>query len=163
MAWAFLHRWYMPFVWITFAWLIAVPMAIYFEHGMTMHHGAELGLPYGSAWVRRDDLLAALMPYFLGFGAAVWLINEDGSTRWAAFWATLIALARTVAPFSLAVLSDTSAPGAQHFVDWQTLRYVLWFQDFEMFALGILIWGAFARFVGSHRAEPAPHGSYAEA
>ena len=162
MNWQFLHRWYMPFAWITMSSLIAVPLAIHFEYGMPVHSSSELGLPYGDMWVRRDDLLASLMPYTLNLGAAIWLANADGSTRWAAFWATCVGLARLIAPVSLAIMSQASAPGVQHYVDWGTLRYVLWFQDLEMFAFGILLWMAFGRFVGQSGGVTAS-AQYAEA
>ncbi|HZP57704.1 MAG TPA: hypothetical protein VFC53_09135 [Dehalococcoidia bacterium] len=155
------HRWYMPFLYITLASLVSVPAAIYFEHGMPLHPGTELGLGYGTHWVRRDDLLAALVPYLLNIGAVVWFFSENGSTRWAAFWASLVGFARIVAPVSLALMSDVAAPGARHFVDWGTLRYLLWFQDFEMLVLGVLLWTAFGRFVGS--SEMAGAGAFAEA
>ena len=111
MTWDFLHRWYMPFAWITLSSLVAVPLAVYFELGMARHPGSELGLPYGDAWVARDDLLAALVPYLIGLGAIVWLFNADGSTRWAAFWAVLVAvpLAGNIGAAWLLVEATTAA------------------------------------------------------
>ena len=51
--WEFLHYWYMPFLWIAVSSLIAVPVAVYFQNGMQLHEGSELGLAYGSHWVVR--------------------------------------------------------------------------------------------------------------
>ena len=164
MTWEVLHRWWMPFAWITLCSVAGVPLAIYLEHGMAMHSGSELGLAYGDAWVQRTDLLAALMPYLLNLAAAGWFFSENGSTRWAAFWATLIGLARVIAPVALAMLSDVSlASNTQHYVDWSTVRWVLWFQDFEMLVFGAAIWAVFARFVGAAGGTTAPAAHYAEA
>ena len=92
------------------------------------------------SWVVRDEFLATIVPYVLGLGCAFWLFNADGSTRWAAFWALLVALARIVGPIALASMSDAEIPGGQHYVDWQTLRILVWFQDFQMLALGVMVW-----------------------
>ena len=161
--WTFLHRWYMPFVWITVVWLVGVPLAIQSEMGLDTRTAAELGVAYGDGWVLRDDLLASLIPYLLGLGAAIWLVNPDGSTRWAAFWALGVAAARIAAPVALASMSDITTAGGQHYVDWYTLRYVLWFQDVQMFFLGIMVWGAFSRFVGSGTSTSSQSAYYAEA
>jgi hypothetical protein len=152
----------MPFLWITLCSLAGVPLAIYLEHGMVAHTGTELGLAYGSGWVRRTDLLTAMTPYLLNLAAAGWFFSENGSTRWAAFWATLVAVLRIIAPVSLAVMSSVPV-GTEHFVDWHTLRFVLWFQDVEMLMLGVVVWGAFSRFVGSGSSSSAPSAYYAEA
>jgi len=162
MTWDFLHRWYMPFVWITLSSLIAVPLAVYFELGMQTHPGSDLGLPYGNAWVARDDLLASLVPYLLGLGAAIWLFNADGSTRWAAFWSVAVAIVRIAAPIALATMSDPALASGQHYVDWNTMRVVLWFQDFQMLAFGILLWAVFGHFVGNNGGVPAS-AAHAEA
>lgn len=163
MKWAFLQRWYMPFIWITLSSMIAVPLAAYWQHGMAMHTGEELGLGHGSAWVMRDDFLATILVYVLNLGAAIWFFYGDGSTRWAAFWCTLLAFGRVISPIALASMSDVTVAGTQHYIDWQTLRVVVWFQDAQMFLLGLMLWAAFARFVGETggNAVPAPH--YAEA
>jgi hypothetical protein len=158
MTWDFVHRWYMPFAWITVAWLVGVPLAIHSEMGLEMHTAAELGFAYGDGWVLRDDLLASLIPYLLGLGAAIWFFNPDGSTRWAAFWALGVACARIVAPVALATLSSVTTAGGQNYVDWHTLRYLLWFQDVQMLFLGVMVWGAFSRFVGS--GSGASHSAY---
>jgi hypothetical protein len=161
MTWEFLHRWYMPFVWITLSSLLAVPLAAYFEHGMQLHSGAELGLAYGDSWVVRDDFFAAIVPYLLSFGCVIWLFNADGSTRWAAFWALMASVLRVIGPVTLATMTDASLPGGQHYVDWHTLRILIWFQDFQMFAFGIMLWAVFAHFVG--QSGSVSHASYAEA
>jgi len=159
--WDFVHRWYMPFAWITLSSLVSVPLAIYFEFGMRLRAGAELGLPYGNGWVSRDDVLASIVPYLLSIAAIVWLFDADGSTRWAAFWATLVAVARVGVPVVLATTADVTLANNQHYVDWNAMRVLLWFQDFEMFAFGIIIWAVFARFVGSGGSAPA--AAHAEA
>lgn len=148
MTWDFLHRWYMPFVWLTLASLVSVPVAFYFQGGMSMHGGSELGLAYGSQWALRDDFLATIVVYLLNVGAAIWLFNADGSTRWAAFWATLLGIGKLIMPVALAEMSDVTVAGNQHYVDWGTLRVLVWFQDAQMLVLGLMLWGAFARFVG---------------
>jgi hypothetical protein len=162
MTWEFLHRWYMPFVWITLASIVSVPVAVYFQHGMQMHTGEELGLPYGSSWVLRDDFLASIVVYMLYLGAAIWLFNADGSVRWAGFWATLIGVAHLIVPIALTTMSDVAIGGNTHYVDWNTLRIVIWFQDAQMFVLGIMVWGAFSRFVGEG-GPVASHFAHAEA
>jgi hypothetical protein len=52
--------------------------------------------------------------------------------------------------------------GNRHYVDWETLRIVVWFQDANMFVLGLMLWGVFARFVGESGGAAA-HASYAHA
>ncbi|MEX2246372.1 MAG: hypothetical protein WEC75_06765 [Dehalococcoidia bacterium] len=161
--WEFVHRWYMPFAWITLSWAVGVPVAIYAELGMQTHTGAELGVAYGASWVLRDDLLASMIPYLLNLAAAVWLFSPDGSTRWAAFWALLVGLARITAPVYLASTSDITTLDGRHYVDWSTFRAILWFQDAQMFFLGVMMWGVFARFVGPGQAFQASAHRYAEA
>ena len=51
-----------------------------------MHQGAELNLAYGHSWVLRDEFLATIVVYLLNLGCAIWLLDSDGTTRWAAFW-----------------------------------------------------------------------------
>ncbi len=148
MNWSFVHRWYMPFVWIALSSLISVPVAVYLQLDLTMHSGEELGLAHGSSWVLRDDFLETIVVYLLNLGALIWLFNADGSTRWAAFWASLLGIGRIVAPVALASMSDIELAGNQHYIDWETLRVVLLFQDANMFLLGLILWGAFGRFVG---------------
>jgi hypothetical protein len=163
MKWAFLQRWYMPFAWLTLASMISVPLAVYFQNGMPLRTSEELGLSQGSMWVMRDDFLETIVVYLLNLGVAIWFFYGDGSTRWAAFWCTLLALARVISPIALASMSDVTVGGTAHYIDWQTLRFVVWFQDAQMFLLGVMLWAAFARFVGETggNAVPAPH--YAEA
>jgi zinc transporter ZupT len=163
MNWSFVHRWYMPFIWITLSSLISVPVAVYFQNGLTMHSAQELGLAHGSSWVMRDDFLETIVVYLLNLGALIWLFNADGSTRWAAFWASLAGLARIVAPIALASLSDVQVGGNSHYIDWQTLRIVLWFQDANMFVLGLMLWAGFARFVGETGGAAESSAHYAHA
>jgi hypothetical protein len=162
-SWAFVHRWYMPFLFITLAWLIAVPAAIYFQHGLNQVSGEEIGLAYGDAWIVRDDYLATIVVYLLNLGAAVWFFDQDGSTRWAAFWATLVGLARIIMPIALTASSDVTVAGNQHYIDWGTMRIVLWFLDVQMLAIGIMLWGVFARFVGETGGAVSHSAHYAEA
>lgn len=152
----------MPFLWLTLSSLIAVPAAIYFELGMTMHQGPELNLAYGHSWVLRDEFLASIVVYLLNLGCAAWLLDSDGSTRWAAFWALIAGLGRIAAPVALVTMSDVAMPSGQHYIDWQTLRIVIWFGDFQMFAFGIMLWAVFAHFVGQTNGVPA-HATHAEA
>ena len=153
--WNFIHRWYMPFAWVMGVIVVTVPLAMYFQHDMTMHPGSELGLAYGDSWVVRDEYLATIVPYLLGLGCAYWLFSSDGSTRWAALWALLVAFARIIGPIVLASMSDAEIPGGQHYIDWQTFRILVWFQDFQMLALCVMVWAAFARFVGESGGAPA--------
>lgn len=163
MKWPFLHRWYMPFAWLAASSLISVPLAMYYEQGMVLHRGSAVGLAYGNGWALRSDVLASMIPYLLNLGTVVWLINADGTTRWGAFWATMAALARIIAPFALILSADVSPATGQHYVDWHTLRYLIWFQDLEMFILGGLLWLAFRHFVTQRSSSPAPAMYYAEA
>ena len=162
-SWTFLHRWYMPFAWMTLATVVSVPVAVYFQLGMQTQTADELGLAYGSSWVVRDEFLATIVVYLLGLGSAVWLFDADGSTRWAAFWATLAGIGRVAMPIALAQMSDVTVGEARHYVDWQSLRVLVWFQDVQMFALGIMLWMAFARFVGSSSTAASHSPHYAEA
>jgi len=150
-SWEFLHRWYMPFLWLTISSLVGVPVAVYLQGGMPMHTGSELGLAYGSSWVLRDDFLATIVVYGLNLGAAIWLLNADGSTRWAAFWATLLGITKIVMPIVLSTMADVSLGTDRHYVDWNTLRVVVWFQDAQLFVLGLMLWAVFARFVGAEQ------------
>jgi hypothetical protein len=127
-----------------------------------MQTGEQLGLAHGSSWVMRDDFLETIVVYLLNLGALIWLFNADGSTRWAAFWASLAAIGRIIAPIALASLSDVQVAGNRHYIDWETLRIVVWFQDANMFALGLMLWGVFGRFVGESGGAAAQH-SYAHA
>ncbi len=153
----------MPFLWLAISSVITVPVAIYFQHGMETHGGTELGLAYGNNWVLRDTFLASIVVYLLNLGAGIWLLDSEGSTRWAAFWALLAGIARIAAPVTLVTMSDVTMATGQHYIDWQTLRIVLWFGDFQMFAFGILLWAVFGHFVGQSGGASAPAHSYAEA
>lgn len=162
MTWDFLHKPYMPFLWLTLSSLIAVPAAMYFEAGMTMRDGAELNLAYGQTWVLRDEFLASIVVYLLNLGCALWLFDGDGGARWAAFWALLVAIAKIVAPVFLVTMSDVAMPSGQHYIDWHTLRIVIWFADAQMFLFGIMMWGVFNHFVGQTSSYTA-HAAHAEA
>ena len=158
----YVHKWWLPFAWLTLSSVVGVPLAMYYEHGMPMLNGDALHLAYGSAWVQRTALYAALWPYLLNLFAFGWFFSHDGTTRWAAFWAGLVGCARIAAPVALITMSSVPVGAGQHYVDWHALRFVLWFQDFEMLILGAVVWGAFSRFAGSGTVAGA-HGSYAEA
>lgn len=147
MTWDVLHRWYMPFLWITVSSAIAVPLAAYFEAGMVLRDGTTLGLAYGTGWVLKDEVLASIVPYLLNVGCGIWLFNADGSTRWAAFWCIILGIGKIVAPVALVTMSDVTL-GSQHYLDWYTVRILIWFQDVQFFALGLMVWAVFARFVG---------------
>jgi hypothetical protein len=160
MTWQFLHRWYMPFAWITLSSLISVPLAIYLQGGLTMHPGSELGLAYGSHWVLRDDFLETIVPYVTSLGCAIWLFNGDGSTRWAAAWALAAGIFRLALPIALAGMADATLANGQHYIDWHTLRVVIWFADIQMFVIGIMLWVGFARFVGQSSSAPSRAEAY---
>ena len=162
MTWEFLHRWWMPFLWLALSSVVTVSVAVYLQHGMTMHQGAELNLAYGHSWVLRDEFLASIVVYLLNLGCALWLLDSDGTTRWAAFWALLAAIGRIVAPVALVTLSDVAMPSGQHYIDWHTVRIVLWFGDFQMFAFGIMLWALFSHFQDQTAGVPA-NASHAEA
>jgi hypothetical protein len=162
MTWEFLHRWYMPFAYIAACSIVAVPLSAYAQHGMELHPASELGLAYGQGWVLRDELLAAMIPYLLNLGAGIWLFNADGTTRWAAFWAMSLGIARIITPVWLLNLTDVTI-ATRHYIDWHTVRWVLWFQDIEMFLMGIMVWGVFSRFAGSGEAAGGHAAYYAEA
>ena len=148
MTWEFVHRWQMPFAWLALCSLICVPVAMYLQQDMPMVSGAELGLAYGDSWVLRDDFLATIVVYLLNLGAAIWLFNASGTTRWAAFWCTLMAVGRIALPIALTSLSDITIAGDQRYLDWATMRVVIWTMDVQMFLLAILVWGAFSRMAG---------------
>lgn len=150
-SWDFVHNWYMPFVWLAIASGVSVSVAVYLQQDMQMNAGAELGFAYGNAWVLRDDFLATIVVYGLNLGTIIWLFNPDGSTRWAAFWASLLAIAKIAVPISLSTMADVSVGTDRHYVDWSTLRVVVWFADAQLFVLGLMVWGAFARFVGAEQ------------
>ena len=150
-TWEFLQRWYMPFIWLAISSLVSVPVAIYFQNDMQLHSAADVGLAYGDSWVLRDDFLATIVVYGLNLGAAIWLFTADGSTRWAAFWATLLGLTKVVMPIALSTMADVPIGLDRHYVDWNTLRVVIWFQDAQLFVLGLMMWGLFARFVGAEQ------------
>ncbi len=163
MRWQFLHRWWMPFAVLTTASAVSVPVAMYLQHGMATYDGADLGLAYGNAWVLRDDVLATIVVYALNLMPVIWLFNADGSTRWAAFWASLLGLSKVVGPVALASMSDASVLGGPSYVDWHTLRILIWFQDAQMVVFGIMLWMAFGRFVGDSHSATEHSGHYAEA
>ena len=163
MTWDFLHRWYMPFLWLALSSLISVPAAIYFEMDMPLHNGAALNLAYGHSWVLRDEFLASIVVYLLNLGCAIWLLDSDGSTRWAAFWALLAAIGKIAAPVVLVTMSDVTMPTGQHYIDWHTLRIVIWFADFQMFAFGIMLWTVFNHFESQTSSYVPAQAAHAEA
>jgi hypothetical protein len=150
-SWDFIHNWYMPFVWLAIASAVSVPVAVYLQQDMQMHAGTELGFAYGTSWVLRDDFLATIVVYGLNLGTVIWLFNADGSTRWAAFWASLLAITKIVVPISLSTMADVAVGTDRHYVDWNTLRVVIWFADAQLCVLGLMIWAVFARFVGAEQ------------
>lgn len=141
----------MPFAWLALSSLISVPVAVYLQQDMQLHAAADLGLAFGDGWVLRDDFLATIVVYGLNLGAAIWLFSADGSTRWAAFWATLLGLTKIVMPIALSTMADVSITTDRHYVDWNTLRVLVWFQDAQLFVLGLMLWSVFGRFVGAEQ------------
>jgi hypothetical protein len=155
----------MPFAWLTVSWLVAVPLAIYFQNGMPMRLGTEIGAGYGDDWVLRDHFLETIVAYVLNLGCAIWLLDQDGSTRWAAFWSLLLGIGRIVVPIALVTQADIAIANGQHYIDWHMLRIVVWFADIQMLVLGLMTWIVFARFVGETNgaADHAGHAVHAEA
>lgn len=162
MTWDILHRWWMPFLWLALSSLIAVPVAVYFQNGMELRPGSEIGLAYGESWALRDHVLESIVVYVLNLGCAIWLFTSDGSTRWAAFWSLLLAILRIAAPITLVSMADVPLATGQHFIDWSTMRFLLWFADVELFILGLMLWAVFARFVGE-TGGAVSHAAHAEA
>lgn len=155
--WDFIHRWYMPFIWLTGSAIVSIVVAVYLQLGITTHAGSEIGLGYGTDWMLRDDVLATFVVYALSLGSAVWLLDADGTTRWAAFWALLAAIARIAVPIWLSTSSDLGLANGQHFINWHTLRIVLWFSDVQMTAATLMLWVIFNRFAGESRGFSRAH------
>jgi hypothetical protein len=156
-SWDFIHRWYMPFIWLVASSVISIGVAVYLQLGMQMHDGSGVGLGYGTDWALRDDVLATFVVYALSLGSAVWLLDAEGTTRWAAFWALLAAIARIAVPIWLSTSSDVALANGQHFVDWHMLRIVIWFADFQMTAATLMLWAIFSRFAGEARGFSRSH------
>lgn len=149
--WEIVHRWWMPFAWFALSCAITIPCAIYEQMELVTVPGADLGVAYGSEWVARDRYLETIVPYLFSLVAGVWLLDADGSTRWAAFWALCAAIARIAVPLWIVTVPDITGPTGQHYIDWGTLRPLLWFADFQMAMLGVMLWALFGHFVGSSR------------
>jgi hypothetical protein len=149
--WEILHRWWMPFALFTLSCAATIPFAIYEQLDLITLTGAEIGVPYGSEWVARDQYLETIVPYLFSLVAGVWLLDGDGSTRWAAFWALCAAIARIATPLWIVTVPDVTGVSGQHYIDWGTLRPLLWFADFQMAMLGVMLWAIFGHFVGSAR------------
>lgn len=150
-SWEFLHRWYMPFLWFALSCAATVPLAVYWQLDLVSVPAAELGLGYGNSWVLRDKYLETIVPYGMSLVAGCWLIDSEGTTRWAAFWALLAAVARIAVPLWIVNGPDITAATGQHYIDWGTLRPLLWFADFQMVMLGVMMWALFGHFAGNAR------------
>jgi len=148
----FVHRWWMPFVVLAVASAGSIAWAWYEQAGMATVTGPEIGAAYGTEWALRDDYLATVVPYLFGVVAGVWLIDGDGTTRWAALWALLAAIARIAAPLWVVTSpQDVVSLTGQHYIDWQTLQPLLWFADVQMALLGVTVWAIFGHFAGAER------------
>jgi hypothetical protein len=153
----FVHRWYMPFLWFAASCAATMPLAVYWQLDLPTIGGTGLGLAYGDAWVLRDEYLETIVPYLMSLVAGVWLIDGDGTTRWAAFWALLAGIARIAVPLWIVTVPDVTAATGQHYIDWQTLRPLIWFADVQMALLGVTIWAIFGHFAGSSRGFHSAH------
>jgi hypothetical protein len=153
----FVHRWYMPFIWFTAASIGTMAWAVYAQLDLTTVPGAEIGAAHGAEWIQRDKYLETIVPYLFALIAGVWLIDGDGTTRWAAFWALLAGIARIAAPLWIVTVPDVIAPGGQHYIDWQTLRPLIWFADVQMILMGVTLWAIFGHFAGSARGFSTHH------
>jgi hypothetical protein len=153
----FVHRWWMPFLWFALSCAVTIPWAVYEQSNLETADGVTLGLAYGSHWVVRDEYLATVVPYLFSIVAGVWLIDGDGTTRWAAFWALVAAIARLAVPLWIVTAPDISSTTGQHYVDWETLRPILWFADAQMVLFGVTLWAIFGHFAGADRGFRAHH------
>ena len=155
--WEIVHKWYMPFAWLAASCAITIPWAIYGQLGLHPVGPADLGLSYGTEWVLRDEYLETIVPYLFSLVAGVWLIDGDGTTRWAAFWALLAAIGRAAVPLWIVTAPDIVDANGQHYIDWETLRPLLWFADFQMAMLGLMFWAMFGHFAGNARGFQSSH------
>jgi hypothetical protein len=156
-SWEFLHKWYVPFIWFAVSCAATIPLAIYWQLDIATVPGTEIGVPYGTEWMLRDDYLETIVPYLFSIVAAVWLIDGDGTTRWAAFWCLLASIGRIAVPLWIVNGPDVVAPSGQHYIDWVTLRPLLWFADFQMAMVGVMFWALFGHFAGASRGFSATH------
>ncbi len=156
-SWEIVHKWYMPFLWLALSCVGTIVWAIYSQLGIATASGQALGLPYGDEWMPRDKYLETIVPYLFSLVAGVWLIDGDGTTRWAAFWALLAAIARIAVPLWIVTGPDVTAVTGQHYVDWTTLRPLIWFSDVQMTLLGVTLWAIFGHFAGNSRGFHASH------
>jgi hypothetical protein len=161
-GWQILHRWYMPFIVFAIGAAFSVPWALYFEAHLQPVPAEELGLAYGQAWMPRDSVLAAMTPYLFTLAPFIWLFDGEGRTRWAAFWATLVGIIRIAVPVALVTMTDVQVlDSGQRYVDWATLRIMVWFAEAEVIALGMLLWASFATLArASRKARPAAAMAY---
>ena len=153
----FVHRWYMPFIWFTVASVATSAWAVYTQMDLVTVPGAEIGAAHGAEWVVRDEYLETIVPYLFALVAGVWLIDGDGTTRWAAFWALLAGIARIAAPLWIVTVPDVTAPSGVHYIDWETLRPLIMFADIQMILMGVTLWALFGHFAGSGRGFSAHH------
>lgn len=165
-GWQILHRWYMPFIVFAVGAAVSVPWALYLEAQLQAIPAAELGLAYGQAWVPRDSLLASMTPYLFTLAPFIWFFDADGRTRWAAFWATLVGALRIAVPIVLLTMTDVPVlDSGQRYVDWATVRIMVWFAEVEVLALGFLLWASFGTLARAskksrgHTPQPAYEGA----
>jgi hypothetical protein len=147
----------MPFLWFVISCAVTIPWAIYLQLDLVSVTGAEIGIPYGTDWVLRDDYLETIVPYLFSIVAGVWLIDGDGTTRWAALWCLLAAIGRLAVPLWIVNGPDVVAATGQHYIDWTTLSPLLWFADLQMALLGVMLWALFGHFAGASRGFSGAH------
>ena len=155
--WDFVHSWHMTFAWFVVSCAVTIPLAIYMQQDLVHLAGAEIGAAYGTDWVLRDDYLETIVPYLFSIVAGVWLIDGDGTTRWAAFWCLLAAIGRLAVPLWIVNGPDITGVTGQHYIDWTTLRPLLYFADLQMVLLGVMLWALFGHFAGPNRGFSGAH------
>jgi hypothetical protein len=155
--WDFLHSWHMPFAWFVVSCAITIPLAIYMQQDLVHLTGSEIGAAYGTDWVLRDDYLETIVPYLFSIVAGVWLIDGSGTTRWAALWCLVAAIGRLAVPLWIVNGPDITGVTGQHYIDWATLRPLLYFADLQMALFGVMVWALFGHFAGAERGFHSSH------
>ncbi len=146
-AWQLLHKWYMPFVAFAVCAAGSAAWAVHLETQLQPVAGVEIGLTYGQAWLPRDSLIASMTPYLLTAVPFAWLFSTSSRTRWTAFWAGAVGVLRIALPIMVLAMTDVAVPGSsQRYVDWFSVRIMIWFADAEVITLGLLLWSAFGTF-----------------
>jgi hypothetical protein len=148
----------MPFLVFTLTSVVTIPWAIYSQAGLALVPAVDLGqTPPQNEWAIRDSYLQTILPYLFSIIAGVWLIDSEGTTRWAAFWALGAAIGRLAVPLWIVTAPDVVGITGHHYIDWTTLQPILWFADLQMALVGVLFWAVFGHFAGSARGFHSAH------